>query len=149
MAQKPNCTYVSRSTDETLFGREKSFAYDPDGSGHRPWIDIDRPHANTRHFRLLFSSPQDPALQRRRCQRDRLGDTNDGDDGSHRLSELQFTTEKRFRLCRHACRLEGHQLYGERLKTFSPGNLAAESRVQATEPQAGFHIALSSYRTEL
>ena len=49
----------------------------------------------------------------------------------------------------HACRLEGHQLYGERLETFSPGNLAAESRVQATEPQAGFHIALSSYRTEL
>ena len=29
------------------------------------------------------------------------------------------------------------------------GNLVAASRVQATEPQTGFHIAQSSYRTEL
>ena len=29
------------------------------------------------------------------------------------------------------------------------GNLVAASRVQATEPQAGFHIAQSSYGTEL
>ena len=28
-------------------------------------------------------------------------------------------------------------------------NLVAASRVQATEPQAGFHIAQSSYGTEL
>ena len=135
--------------DETLLDREKSFAHDPDGSGHRPRIDIDRPHANTRHFRLLFSSPQDPALQRRRCQRDRLGDTNDGDDGSHRLSELQFATEKRFRLCRRARRLEGHHLPGALLEPISAVNLAAESRVQATEPQTLFHIAQLSYGTEL
>ena len=64
------------------------------------------------------------------------------------MSELQFATEKRFRLCRHARRLEGHHLPGALLEPISAGNLAAESRVQATEPQTLFHIAQLSYRTD-
>ena len=39
----------------------------------------------------------------------------DGADVSHRLGELEFATEKRFGLCPHARRLEGHHLDGARV----------------------------------
>ena len=78
-----------------------------------------------------------------------LGDTNDSADRSHRLGELQFATEKRLGLCPHARRLEGHHLTARESGLVWTGNLVAASRVKPTEPQILFHIAQSSYGTEL
>ena len=74
-------------------------------------------HTSARHFRLLFSPPQQRPVYTRRCCRVGLGDTSVVADVPHRSDVLQFGIQKRIRHCPHARRLEGQRHDGARVST--------------------------------
>ena len=74
---------------------------------------------------------------------------NDVADAYDCADLLEFAICHISTLCSHPRRFAGQHRDRERDATDWTGNLVAAPRVQATEPQAGFHIAQSSYGTEL